>query len=1005
MMETILSRSIRLICLSGVAVTFSAAHAQEMQTQQGQNQSGAAQQQAAAAAATDAQAPVAMQRIEVTGSRIRSPNADSPSPLQVLSAADIAASGATNLQQVLLDNPTMGSPAISRTNSAFQTASVGVATVDLRNLGTSRTLVLVNGRRFVSGIPGESAVDLNSIPTDFIERVELLTGGASAAYGSDAVAGVVNIITKREFQGLMLDAQMGESSKNDDKKRKFSATFGTSNDNGFLMGHLGYSREGQVWSKDRARSAVDQQAAYDPSLAGSRYPFKVTRPAYSSYAPQGTFTTNNGLDEDGSIIQTGSFTYDANGNVIPVNTNGANGGAATGFNRNAYRSIAVPVERYLFATNGELKLNEKTRAFMEGTYASSHVSTTIEPFGLAAENIFPTTGQVPAGTRVGDTVVRNPLVPQYLYDRISDTDGDGIPDYYFTRRLSEVGTRGSTAERDTFRFVTGIKGEFDAWKTWNYEVYGGYGQTKEAQQGTGQVNVLNFANALQAIPGENGGAPICASADARAQGCVPINIFGYNTISPEALAYVTAPGSLLTRTTQKMAGGQINGEVWDLPAGPLGVAAGFEWRKEFSSATPDALTQAGLNAGNATPPTSGEFSVKEIFLESRVPLLKDMPFVKQLDFLGAFRHGDYSSVGSTNSWNAGVEWQVVNDVKLRGTRSLSTRAPNINELYQAPSQDFPTGLKDPCLGVTATSTGAYDALCRADVGVAANIAANGSFTQTLADEQGVSGYNRGNPDLKAEKGRSTTVGVVWTPRSIEALKRFTFTADYFNIKIADAILSTGRAYALRTCYDGSNPAMCSFITRRPTATGNNSAGSLDYVDTAVSNTGGFTTEGIDLTASWNDRVGPGRLSSKVSYTYVKQGWVKQTPDADRDPFAGEIGAPKNKALFDLGYKWNQFSVSGTMTYIGRSALDDQYLTSIKLPANSVKFGSRTYTDLQASYELAKGTELYFGLNNAFDTSPPAIVSGLPGSNTGTETAAGTYDPIGRRWYAGIRVKL
>jgi len=606
---------------------------------------------------------------------------------------------------------------------------------------------------------------------------------------------------------------------------------------------------------------------------------------------------------------------------------------------------------------------------------------------------------------VNGTLVMNPLLPQRLLGDISDTDGDGIPDYSFTRRLSEVGGRGSTADRDTFRFVTGIKGEFNAWKDWNYEVYGGYGQTKEAQQSTGQVNVLNFANALQAVPGANGGPAVCASADAVAQGCVPINVFGYNSISPEALKYVTAPGSLLTRTTQKLVGGQINSEIWDLPAGPLGIAAGFEWRKEYSEAIPDALTQAGLNAGNATPPTAGEFSVKEIFLETRVPILKGVPFAKELNFLAAFRHGDYSSVGSTNSWNAGFEWSLIDDLKFRGTRSLSTRAPNINELYQAPSQDFPSGLNDPCLGVTATSSGTYDALCRQAPGVAANIAANGSFTLNQSDIQGVSGYNRGNPNLQAEKGRSTTVGVVWTPRSIEMLKRFTFTADYFNIKIADAIVSTPRQYALEACYSGANPAMCSFITRRPARTAANSAGSLDLVDTAVSNTGGFATEGIDLTGTWNDRVGPGRLSTKLAYTYVKQGYIVPTPGADRDPFDGEIGSPKSKALFDIGYKWNQLSVSATMTYIGRSALDDQFLTSIGLAPNSVKFGSRTYTDLQASYAVTKAAELYFGLNNAFNTRAPAIISGMPGSDTGTETAAGTYDPIGRRYYAGIRVKL
>jgi len=974
--ETVISRSIRLLCLGSLAAASLPAFSQTTE------------------------API--QQVMVTGSRIASPNADSPSPLQVLSASDIAASGATNLQDLLLKNPTMGTPSVSRTNSNFSTSSAGVATVDLRNLGTSRTLVLVNGRRYVSGIPGEAAVDLNTIPTDFIERVELLTGGASATYGSDAVAGVVNIILKKNFNGFLIDAQGGESSKGDDKKRKLSLTFGTSSADGNsnLMGHFGYSKQGAVMSRDRDMSAVDQLSDFTPED-----PWAYTRPFYSSFAPQGRF-----------FHDTGSYTYDQAGNPIPWNTNGTNGVGATGFNRSEYRAIAVPTDRYLFATHGNLALGENHSAFFEGTYAATRVKTNIEPFPLGAENIYPDTGgQVPAENWVQTapgvfTPVRNPLVPQYLWDRISDTDGDGLRDYYFSRRMSEVGNRTSKADRDTFRLATGIKGAITS--NWNYEAYVAYGQTKESQTSNGQVNTLNFRSALEAIPDANdvngNGSTtdaICRDATARAQGCVPISVFGFNSISPAALAYVTAPGSLNTKITQKLAGASVSGEAWQLPAGPLAIAAGFEYRKEESSAEPDALTQSGLNGGNALPATFGAFNVKELFVEARVPLLKDKAFAKDLNFLGAFRRGDYSTVGKTSSWNAGFEWAPVSDIKFRATRALSTRAPNINELFQAPQQTFPADISDPCEGVTATSSGARDTACRAAPGVMANINANGGvFTLNQADLQGISGFDKGNPGLHEEKGRSTTFGIVWTPRSIEALSKFTFTADYFDIKISDAIVPVPRQFALDNCYGGDG-TFCNTITRRATAVGANSAGSLEFIDAMVNNSGGLATEGIDFTASWADKVGPGRLSTRLSWTWLRDGYNVPLPGADKDYFAGELGAAKNRAVLNLAYKVGQFGISGATTYYGKSALDDQFLSGEGLSRNSIRVKAKVYQDLQLTYAPWKKTEFYLGIDNAFDTKAPLIPTGLPGNVTGTETDAGTYDPIGRRYYLGVRVTL
>lgn len=971
MVEKILSRSVRLMFTGGLVLGAQFAGAQEIQ------------------------------KVEVTGSRIISANADSPSPIQVLTSKDIADSGVTNIQDLIQKNPVFGPAAISRTNSNFSTSSAGVAAVDLRALGSDRTLVLVNGRRYVAGIPGSQTVDLNTIPTEFIDRIEVLTGGASSLYGSDAVAGVVNIILKKNFQGVALDAQYGESEKGDDTNRKASITFGTTSGDGRgnFMAHIAGSKQGAVFSRDRARSAVDQISTGAGVTGDPADILKITTPFFSSFAPQGRF-----------FYQGGNRTFDAQGNLVPFSTNGpaGDGVGATGFNRSAFRTIAIPTERILFASKGDYKLSDSHSVFFEGTYAATKTQTELEPFPLDSINIVKGTGGfIPAEFLVNGVKLRNPLVPDSLYNLLTDRNGDGLKDYNFTRRLSDIGNRGSIANRDTFRLVGGLKG--DLYKSWTYEIYGNYGATKEAQTSSGQVNVLNFNNALESVQDVNdlngNGSrtdAICRDANARAQGCVPINIFGRNTISPAAARYVAAEGSLSTRVTQKVVSGSVNGDLFDLPAGAVGIAVGAEWREETSSTNFDALTQAGLNAGNALPNTKGKFNVKEAFIEAHVPILKDVPFAKALDITGAVRQGDYSSIGSSNSWTAGADWTPVSDIRIRGTAAKSTRAPNVGELFSAPAQTFPTGLNDPCNGVTATGTSAVAVACRLDAGVRANIAANGgTFTLNQADRQGISGFDSGNPNLNAEKGKSYTLGVVLTPKSIPLLKNFVFSADYFDIKISDAIGNPGRQFLLDQCYGGGNTAFCNNIIRRQLPAGSNSAGSLEFINQTSTNSGGLKTSGVDLTAAYSDRIGPGNLSTRISYTYVNKYDFVPTPGAEVDPSAGEIGLPKNKFVYNLNYDIGQFGFRSTTTYYGKSALDDQFLAGFDLAPGSVTVPAKAYLDLQVTYKIGKGS-IYFGIDNATNTKPAAIVSGLPGNVTGTETAASTYDAIGRRFYGGVR---
>ncbi|WP_114394231.1 TonB-dependent receptor domain-containing protein [Oleisolibacter albus] len=952
-----------------------------------------------AAGVANAQGSDTLEEIVVTGSRIARSNLTETSPLQVIGSDKIEAQGIINIQDALIQNPTFGTPGFSRTNSNFDIQNSGVATVDLRNLGSSRTLVLVNGRRFVAGIPGSSAVDLNTIPTAMVERVEILTGGSSSVYGSDAVAGVVNFIMKKDFEGVQAEARYGISEESDDIEKVGNVMIGGKiGSRGHALAYFGYTEQGAVYSRNRSRSAIDQQSL--GTLTGNPDDaFSVRRPYYSTNPPQGRFVAGNGAGTN--------FTFDRNNNLLnSFSQNGSDTREADGYNRSAMRTIAIPTTRYVAATNADYEVTDWAKAFVELNYSKTRTQSRLEPFPLATNNVFPSNRWNVQYRNSAGTIIDNPLVPAAIMAAATDRDGDGLKDIQFNRRLSEIDNRGSQNNRETFRAAIGLDGQIPGierviptFSNWRWDTSYVYGQTTQSQTSTGAVNVLNFRQALDVE--SVGGVLQCRDAVARAQGCVPLNMFGYNTISKAAADYVRADQSRNAVINQKVVQANASGTIFELPAGPVGIAFGYENRLEESDAKNDALTQAGLNGSNKNPNIKGSFRVSEFYGETNVPLLADLPMVKELTANGAIRFADYSTVGNVTSWSAGGDYAPISDVRFRLSYAQSIRAPNIGELYNPGIQTFPTGLIDPCSGVTATTAGQTAATCRSIQSIADRIAAQGSFTPTQSELQGISGFNRGNPNLGEETGKSWTIGTVLTPRFAPD---FAFTVDYFNIKIEDAAASVGRQYALDQCYrngDGKSGMYCSLITR-------NGDGALQYIDQSSLNVGVVKTTGIDFTATYNLDLEenfnlPGQLGFRAAYTLMLKGYQINVPGEDPDPFVGEIGASKHRANIDVNYAWNDLSLNVTTRYIGPARLENTFLTSNGWP-DGKGIGAKIYNDAQIRYRLFDDKlEMFFGVDNIFNTKAPNLVSGLPSSVTGAETDSATYDVIGRGYYGGVKV--
>ena len=903
-----------------------------------------------------------VERIEVTGSRIQRTDTETPVPVTILTREDIEQTGAINVAEVLNRSP-VSIAGSDQSNSSFTTSGVGLNTTALRNLGEERTLVLVNGRRFVSGVSPSSgyAVDLNAIPTAIIERIDILKSASSALYGSDAVAGVVNIITRDEFDGAELDVQFGQSDQEDREKKTINLTSGGSWDGGSAWFSLGYDDDAGIKATDREFSKNDLAVLLDDN--GNEY----IGPVYSSYPPQGRV---NGYNADGT-----PFTNDGR------------------FNRASYRQLVTPIERKYAAFGLKQELSDSVRLFTEVNWNNAKTNdSTIEPTPLNVNDDI----WLRDRNGTGGMDINSPLIPELLRQNLIADGVTNLNETTFVRRMVELGARSTDVERSTIRVATGF--DWDINDDWSNNTYLTWGQTDTHQENGGQINIERAANALDVIKDANGNL-ICASEHARLQGCVPLNLFGANTISEAAADYVRAEAKARGRVEQFILGSSVTGELpLELPGGNVAMSFGLEYREEKGAYSPGDLAQSGASSTNKSEATNGSIYTRDVFAELLIPVTDDL----EMDF--AVRYADHSLTGGDTTWNAGIEYSPVDTLKLRASAATAIRTPNIADLFGGRGETF-RGVTDPCSGITPDNASEYDpnvyANCMAIPEIATRVAQEGIFSLTQAEAQGTGGTIGGNEDVQPETADTYSYGVIW-----QIVDGLSLTLDYYDISIQDAIATTSRTTVLNRCFTVDKNSFDATCGGNAVRDGN---GALIEVHSGKSNENDLDVSGFDADITYTTEIAGGDFTAQLVYSYLDE--YKQTSilSGDIEQYAGEITSPRNRANVNLTYSMDEWQVAWLTRYWGASVdsrnKDNFNFSNFEPLKESNEVGSVFYHDLNFRYTFSDVYETTFGVNNLFDREPPILPQGTNAGGTGINTASEAYDVTGRFFYAGVNVKF
>ncbi|WP_293905681.1 TonB-dependent receptor [Phenylobacterium sp.] len=978
---------------------------------------GLSSQAAAAAAAPSADE---VSEVVVTGTRIPSPNLESVSPVTAIGSAELKAQGVTRVEDMINTLP----QAFAAQGAALSNGSTGTATVNLRGLGATRTLVLIDGRRLMPGTPnttgGALSADLNFIPGALVQRVDVLTGGASAVYGADAVAGVVNFIMQKNFEGVRVDANYGIYQHNnssdiadvvrtkargaaspqfyqlpkhnvrDGEQSEVTLVIGVNapDGKGNVTAYAGYRHVEPILQGNRDYSSCtlnsgDTFAQNGCGGSGTAFPARVGNQIVNPTGPGNTFRTRTGGD-----------TY--------------NFGPSNYYQR--------PDDRYVMGAFAEYEIQPWAKAYADLMFMDDTSTYQIAPGG-----VFTSTQSINCA---------NPLVSaqeKALMPATAATGGGNCltnPGGTFTgtvsRRNIEGGGRQGRTEHTQYRYVIGLKGDLN--DHWNYDFYMQYGRVEFQQVVTGFFRSSAIAKSLNVV--NVNGVPTCASVvDGSDPACVPYNIFSLGGVTTAARKYLETPSTQAGNLAERVVNLSIGGDLTDYgikspwAQDGVGVSVGAEYRREQLDYAADFISSSGdlAGSGGANPPVNGSYDVYELFGEARVPLITDMPFVKKAQLELAYRYSDYSSSGTTSTYKIAGDWQIVDDLRLRGSYQRAVRAPHVLELF-SPQNVVLDGTQDPCAGLSPGDPKV--ATCAAIFKL--------TTAQVLAIEKNpapqYNGQIGGNPNLKPETSDTFSFGFVATPTFLPG---FNLSADYFDIKVKDYINNVGADVIITRCVNTSNPFFCNLVHRD--AQGSLFLSNQGFIQDTTLNTGALRTKGIDINASYRtdlDRFGlenMGGITLSFVGTYLDQLKTQVLPGDkfyDCAKLYGTVcGTPNPQWRHKMRLTWaTPFEYGDWIKGVGLSVqwrhFDkvtlDAYDKDPQLNNTGIQYASdrtlssRDYIDMTATWTVRNTIKFRAGVNNVFDRDPPLVgQSNCPAGVCNGNTFPQVYDSFGRYAFIGL----